>query len=78
MGDFQEKNMLAFKLLSKNKNLKLSFYALVLRIYKGGNFLSGKITLPRGTETGLGKIKSLTVLVMLFSPNQSQFPLVKY
>ena len=36
----------------------LSIYALVLRIYKGGHFLSGKITLPRGTETGLGKITS--------------------
>jgi len=33
---------------------EISIYPLVLRINKGGNLLLGKITLPRGTETGLG------------------------
>ena len=43
----------------------LSIYTLVLRICKGGK--SGKITLPRGTETTLGKITSPATLRMLFS-----------
>ena len=51
-----------------------SFWGLTWEVI----LLSGKITLPRGTSTGLGKITSLATLGMLFSPNQSRFPLVKW
>ena len=42
------------------------------------SFLPGKITLPRVISTGLGKITSLALLGMLFPPNQSRLPSVKW
>ena len=61
---------------SKNdaKQPTYSFWGLTLEVI----FLPGKITLPWGISTGLGKITSLATLGMLFSPNQSRFPKVKW